>query len=476
MSLADAVAVSITNGDKFFFLLGAGASIAAHIPLDREGPEGLAWALAITDTGDNELAEAKFGVNVRLTNLLRVIGKARFRQLLIQQNWQVFRPTICHEVLARLALEQYPIEIATVNYDPLAERAFEELEDRIKVVCSPDTLHLLREPGVLVLKIHGCPYEGNNPEHLLVTEEDLRVGRGWIINIVRARAQERHCVYVGFSFNVDYIVESVSAVAVEVGREVLSTRLVDVKEPDEVFAGGADGTLSRLALALGLGRENYSGEGADDFAEQLGNKVARIILANQLELAIPKANEIRNFEGRVELAARAVSAAVIDRIDYPRAYDFVARLKAEPGRFKALNAARDDILSAFKWILALISSGLMPQAAVAPALAYPLRMSNAHPPVLIFAGDSFEHIDDFSQKVEECFRRDPAFRRAIGCTDDASVLAIAVRCVGDATSDRGWLLEDESGSLLGGDSPFIWRSEGQLYDKFRNNAALASLV
>jgi hypothetical protein len=281
---------------------------------------------------------------------------------------------------------------------------------------------------------------------------------------------------MGFSFNVDYIMNSISAVADEVGRPVLSAAFVDVKEPDELFAEGAHGTFARFARTLGVDQENYSGEGADDFAEQLGNKVARIILVNQLNLAIPNANGVRNFDGRVELAARSISAAVIDRIDYVRAYDFVARLKAEPDKFKALNAAKDDIRCAFKWILALISSGLMPQAAVAPALAYPLRISDAHPPVLIFSGDSFDHIDDFSQKVEERFRLYPAFRRAIGCTDDAPVLAIAIRCVGDPTSDRGNLLKDPPGSLLGGDAPFIWRSEAQLYNKFRNNDALTSLI
>lgn len=470
MSLAASIAERIVQKEKLFFLLGAGASISAGIPPDVPTSEGLGWTLALSETGNPDVARERFGEEICLKDLLLGVDKAQFRQLLLKQNWWALEPTRCHDVIARLMLEGYHIDLATINYDPLCEIAFRRLGHKAKVFCSRETIACLREDGPLVLKIHGCPYTDQNPDNLLVTEEDLRVGRPWIENMVRSRIQERHCIYVGFSCNVDYIVTSVDSVVKDIGVEVLSTFIIDIKSSEEVFGAESTLPLTQFTKSLGLEREQYCSAEADDFFAQLGDSTTRLILATQLDLAINEANEIRPFSGEIEDAANGIRQNIIDRLKYVYAYNFVARLKGNPQAFIPLNAASDDIRVAFKWILALIGSQFIPPTAVIPVLAYPFKANNSSPEIIIFSGDGSRHIDDFARHIEERYKKDEDFRKAIGCLDDGSRIAIAVRCCGDPTAKRGALLTGDS--LVGGNTPFIWRSEAQLFNALRNHKPL----
>jgi hypothetical protein len=213
------LATQITGGERFFFLLGAGASVSAHIPTDTPSEQGLAWQLAKSDTGDIAEAEEKYGKReLRLVDLFPEIDKPRFRELLRQQNWNSRAPAVCHDVLARLLREGFAVEVATTNYDPLIEKALLAIASEVNIVCSVETLEYLHKPGLVVSKIHGCPYSDLHANNLLVTEVDLQRGRGWIIRMLEARLQERHCVYVGFSGNVEYVLVFVAAILSEPGQ------------------------------------------------------------------------------------------------------------------------------------------------------------------------------------------------------------------------------------------------------------------
>jgi NAD-dependent SIR2 family protein deacetylase len=104
----EALAATIVAGQRFFFLLGAGVSLAAGIPTDRPGETGLAWLLAVSDTGDFVQAEVKFGTrDLHLPDLFPAINKTRFRLLIRQQNWMNRNPTVTHDGLARLVREGF---------------------------------------------------------------------------------------------------------------------------------------------------------------------------------------------------------------------------------------------------------------------------------------------------------------------------------------------------------------------------------
>ena len=94
MPVAQDIADRTVTNQRLFILLGAGASAGqpARIPVDMQGSNGIGWLLAITDTGDADLAREKFGQNPRLADLLQAIDKARFRELLLRQNWQALEP------------------------------------------------------------------------------------------------------------------------------------------------------------------------------------------------------------------------------------------------------------------------------------------------------------------------------------------------------------------------------------------------
>src|SRR5439155_2597318 len=170
----EGLARRIVAGERVFFLLGAGVSVPAGIPTDKRDGNGLAWQLAVSDTGDVAEAERKFGTrDLALRDLFPTINKSRFRSLLRQQNWVSRQPTTTHDVLARIAREGFQVELATTNYDPLGEKGLKALGAAPDIVCSADTLVHLKQSALVYCKIHGCPYSDRAAENLLVTDDDL---------------------------------------------------------------------------------------------------------------------------------------------------------------------------------------------------------------------------------------------------------------------------------------------------------------
>ena len=344
LTLPAEIAQRIVAGEPFFFLLGAGASVTADIPTDIRGEKGLAWLLAISDTGDLEEARRKFGTDILVKDLFPTIDKDRFRRLLLRQNWQALGPTRCHDLVARLHLELFQVEVATTNYDPLCETAFRRFEVSPKVVCSEETLHFRREGDIVVYKIH-----------LLVTEADLASGRYWVKILLQDRMLGRQCVYVGFSGNAEYILDSVRETVEALGDQFFGGYAVDKKPSEEVFAAEPQTPVGRFLQALRIPRENYSSDEADAFFEQVGNGVTQIILNHQLSLA---AADVTLIVGDVTAVVDSVRTSVINTIGCFHAYDFVQRLEAAWPGFRSLNGARDSLRSAFRCVLVLIASGI----------------------------------------------------------------------------------------------------------------------
>ena len=478
MPVAQDIADRIVTNQRLFILLGAGASAGqpARIPVDMQGPNGIGWLLAITDTGDADLAREKFGQNPRLADLLQAIDKARFRELLLRQNWQALEPNQAHEVLARLYLEGFRIELATVNYDPLLEKALRKLGAGVQIVCSRDALEPFREGKYSVFKIHGCPYTESNPENLLVTEQDLQQGRPWTRRMLLSRFQESHCVYVGFSGNAEYVLSDIRVIAQESQRQILSSFAVDIRGAEEVFAGTPSTPLARFVQTLGIARERYCGDGADSVLEEVADVVARSILNRQMTLAIDDATQICNRRAEVEGIANRIRETVLAHLNHIYAYDFVARLEAGLDGHRTLQGAEESLRGTFKWILTLIVSGILARDSVAPVFSYPFKRRTG-PPIVVFAGDGFIHVDAYANRVEERLNQDSNFRRSIGCESDATVVAIVLRCAGNPTRDRGELLANRVENLLGATRGFfIWRTDNALHASFENNNVLTSLV
>jgi NAD-dependent SIR2 family protein deacetylase len=107
--------------------IGAGNSFSSGVPLDRDDDQGLAFRLASIHY-NNDLAQMNtaLGQNFRLADLAAVIGRARIRELIVQQGWIDLPLSASHRAIAALLAEGFNVEIVTVNYDPLLEKALDE--------------------------------------------------------------------------------------------------------------------------------------------------------------------------------------------------------------------------------------------------------------------------------------------------------------------------------------------------------------
>lgn len=466
MPLAEDIADLVFVGARFFFLLGAGASISANVPLDSPTAEGLAWKLALSELGSAEAARAKYGSTaLQLPNLFPHITKRIFRDLLRKQNWQILSPTTCHNVLALIIAEGYQVEIGTINYDPLAEKAFRNLKEQIHIVAAPDTLQILRDGKRAVLKIHGCPYSDSDPDHLLVTQQELLEGRAWIRTMLEGRLQERYCVYVGFSGNVPYVLESVAATIAALGEHLIASYAIDAKPTDEVFHHPPATPLASFVEALGIPRAHYSDMRADPFCRALGNRLVRRILRQTLAEAT--GGGVAVAVAGAEQIGNAI-AEILEGIEYEYAYDWISRLCGVPRQFKGLRREKEIVLAAFRVIILLIGAEIINLAAIAPVLAFPFRQINPGPSIVIFGGNGNMLVDQLAQEISERFKTEE-FRQAIGCENGDTVIAVAVRCLGRPTQQTAAIIPEEPDSLRAADkSPFVWLSEDQLHQDFEH--------
>src|SRR5713101_7499200 len=114
---------------RVLFWIGAGTSCAPppRIPADSTDENGLAFRLALDHYGNRELIRVNVGEGFRLSRLAALLGRGRVRDLLLQQGWGDLEPTKAHRAMAALVAEDLNIELVTINYDPLLEKALRNI-------------------------------------------------------------------------------------------------------------------------------------------------------------------------------------------------------------------------------------------------------------------------------------------------------------------------------------------------------------
>src|SRR5271155_1229512 len=137
---ATLIAEQILLRRQVLLWIGAGNSFVAGIPTDGNDESGVAFRLALVHwNNDRAQITNQLGDHFRIADLAQVLGKVRIRELLIQQGWIDLTPTKSHMAIAAIVAEGFPMEVVTVNYDPLLEIAerHEGLEPAI--ICSQQT-------------------------------------------------------------------------------------------------------------------------------------------------------------------------------------------------------------------------------------------------------------------------------------------------------------------------------------------------
>jgi hypothetical protein len=288
--LIERIANDIVNGRRVLLWIGAGSSSSAGIPTDADDEHGLAYALALIHyNNDRGLIQAELGERFRLSDLAARITKARVRQLILQQGWMDIGLADGHRAIAALASEGFFIELVTVNYDPLLERALanEELDPR--VIFSAARCPLMADDHACVVKIHGCPFMDTNPNNLVMLARELVNPPVWVTAFLQCRQLERVFVYIGFSGNAPYVRDSITAISGLLGDQRIDAFGVDRRPADEVFENGNGlGDFYRISH---VPRENYSDLGSDAFLQSLADAVFNRLVETEIAAARHEAEQ-----------------------------------------------------------------------------------------------------------------------------------------------------------------------------------------
>ena len=388
-NLADSLGVM-----RVLLWIGAGTSCPAppRIPADSPDEAGLAFRLAMGHYGDRAVIEVNVGQGFRLSRLAAVLGKGRIRDLILQQGWGDLEPTRGHRAIAALAAEDAGIELVTVNYDPLLEKALNDVGLTTRVVCSAETVPFLRLMELCVVKAHGCPFVDAVADHLLMLEEDLVAPPEWLVNFLRGRLQERVFVYSGFSGNAPYVRASVAAVVRALNQNMARAYAVDIRSTESAYDELGD--FPQFLRESNVARADYSPDGADQFFEDVANHFFRTIALGCLETATNRAEQ-RMAVNSADLRT------IVNEMSFGAIRTLAGKLHYLFGPKGATVRVRDVCIDRlFKWLLLFSASGILQASSFRPVLAVPYRPgpdSTAAAPMIFFdAGDN---------DADECVKR-----------------------------------------------------------------------
>lgn len=385
---------------RVLFWIGAGTSCPAppRIPADSADENGLAFRLALDHYGDRELIRVNVGEGFRLSDLAAVLGKNRVRDLLLQQGWPDLEPTKAHRAMSALAAEDLNVELVTINYDPLLEKALRTIGLTPLTVCSAETVQHLRQDQLCVVKAHGCPFADGTADNLLMLDADLANAPQWLLNFLRGRLQERIFVYSGFSGNAPYVRASVADVMRALNQNMARAFAVDVRTPESVY--DHDNDFGHFLRDSNVARDDYSPDGADDFFEEVANRVFRNLLLRSLDVAAQRA------EQRMAVRPQDLSA-IINAMSYEAIRSVVGKLIYLFPPISAPIRVQDSCVERlFKWLLLLAARNTLDASSLRPLLVSPFRPgpnSTASAPIVFF--------DAAENDAQECVKQKPPLLR-----------------------------------------------------------------
>jgi hypothetical protein len=456
LTTATRIAAEILRNRKLLFWIGAGNSFTAGIPMDSDDHEGLAYRLAlIFYENSEEEVRKRLGEQFRLADLARVIEKHRVRDLILQQGWGDFRVAEAHRALSAISAEGFPVELVTVNYDPLIENGLDQEGLEPRVICAATDYRELADNACFVVKVHGCPFRCADPATLVMLIEELAAPPAWVIQFLNGRLPERVFVYVGFSGNAQYVKDCVSGTATNLEGRVIESYGVDVVPSTQAFGGGHSlGDFYRLCH---VPEENYTADGSDVVFRDVANIVFRQLATDQLELATPEARlhgcDDTNWLRQI---LRAMSYEQI------RAF---ARKLAYLSPEKITRIRNVAMSRAFKWMLLLVCRGILRPGAFQPVLAFPYHPrlgGSGSVPVIFF--DGLGHETSICCADIASASRDTEFRRAFQLGGLGRWYAVIVNCAGHAQPTNELIVQREAESTVREYVPVVYVDENTLVD------------
>ena len=363
---SEKLAEEIVQQRRVLLWIGAGNSCSAGIPADSPGESGLAFRLAVNHYGTPELARAQFEGELRLADLATKLSQDRIRDLILQQGWDDLELQPAHKAVAALVEEGLDVEIVTINFDRLAERALRASRIDPMIVCSHNTVAALRLGKLVVVKLHGCPYEDPDASHLLFRQADLTHPPDWVLNFLRGRLQEKIFVYVGFSGNAPYVQASLNAVVRALEEHPGKSYAIDIIGSGEVFGGHNE--LGNFLTLSNVPQDNYCSDGSDVFFADTANWVFRRIAIEALHEGAAQAQQRRNIDSRdLESIVTGLSYEALRNIARRLEYLFstdTERLSLRKARLPRL----------FMWMLIFVADRILEDASYRPVLASPLDL------------------------------------------------------------------------------------------------------
>jgi hypothetical protein len=434
--------------------IGAGNSFTSGVPLDKDDEQGLAFKLASIHY-NNDLAQmnAALGQNFRLAELAVVIGRARIRELIVQQGWIDLPPSACHRAIAALLAEGFNVEIVTVNYDPLLEKALEEEGLGPVVIYSATTYQQLTEQAAFVVKIHGCPFRDHDPTHLVMMKEELSEPPGWVINFLTGRLPERVFVYVGFSGNAEYVRNCIRNISIQLNGNVNEAFGVDVRPAAEVFAAGD--TLGQFYQESGVPQHKYNPSGSDVVFREVADRVFRKIAQLKLNSVIGSAHA-HGCDNTAWLSE------ILDSMNYVQLRAFARKVQFLSSS-KVLTVSRVAIERVFLWMLILVCRNLLEVGSFRPVLAcpyYPGAGGAAAAPILFFDGSG--HEVSFSCEQLRKLAVQESFKSAYQIGAEPKWFAVIVHCIGNVTSTGSEIIDRDPDSAAKGYDPIIFVDENTM--------------
>jgi SIR2-like domain len=434
--------------------IGAGNSFSSGVPLDRDDAEGLAFRLAsIHYNNDGAQIATALGATFRLADLAAVIGRARIRELIVQQGWIDLPISAAHRAIAAMVAEGFNVEIVTVNYDPLLEKALDEEGLSPTVIYSAATYRQLTEQSAFVIKIHGCPFRDNDPNHLVMMKEELSEPPPWVITFLKGRLPERVFIYVGFSGNADYVRNCIRTISAQLDGNINEAFGIDVRATAEVF--GAGNSLGQFYQESGVQETKYNQNGSDSVFREVADRVFR-------QIALDKLDAVKGNANAHGCANTGWLAAILNSMNYEQLRTFAKRVHLLP-QSRVLKVSQVAIDRVFLWMLMLAHRNILDANSFRPILAcpyYPGGNGTAVAPVMFFDGArqevsfSCDHLK--KNAVQESFKT----TYQIGA--EPRWFAVIVNCIGNVSHAGNEIIARDPDSAAKGYDPIIFVDENTL--------------
>ena len=427
------------------------------MPLDRDDTEGLAFRLAsIHYNNDAEQITAALGTNFRLADLAAVIGRARIRELIVQQGWIDLPLSAAHRAIASIMAEGFNVEIVTVNYDPLLEKALDDEGLNPTVIYSAATYRQLTEQSAFVIKIHGCPFRDNDSNHLVMMKEELSEPPPWVITFLQGRLPERIFVYVGFSGNADYVRNSIRTISSQLNGNINEAFGIDVRPTAEVFSEG--NSLGQFYQESSVPQAKYNPNGSDRVFREVSDRVFRQIAQNKLIAVVGNANA----HG---CANTGWLAEILNGMNYTQIRSFAKRVQVLPAG-KTLPVSQVAIERVFLWMLLLAHRNILEANSFRPILAcpyYPGVSGTAVAPILFFdgAGQEVSFSCDHLRKIAV----QESFKTTYQIGAEPRWFAVIVHCIGDVNSAGSEIIARDADSTAKGYDPIIFVDENTMVSR-----------